>query len=103
MGEREQINIPGTVNEHPNWRRKLPLALEDLEGYEPFRRVAEVLAKSGRSGGDLPHRNVPDFPRVFADRAVGREPTHARRVEDRHAPPVAGRAPSASTARCASQ
>ena len=49
MGEREQINIPGTVDEHPNWRRKLPLALEDLEGYEPFRRVAEVLAKSGRS------------------------------------------------------
>ena len=49
MGEREQINIPGTVDEHPNWRRKLPLALEDLEGYEPFRRVAEVLAISGRS------------------------------------------------------
>jgi 4-alpha-glucanotransferase len=49
MGEREQINIPGTVDEHPNWRRKLPLGLEDLEGYEPFRRVAEVLAKSGRS------------------------------------------------------
>jgi 4-alpha-glucanotransferase len=49
VGEREQINIPGTVDEHPNWRRKLPLALEDLEGNEPFRRVAEVLAKSGRS------------------------------------------------------
>ena len=49
MGEREQINIPGTVDEHPNWRRKLPLGLEDLEGYEPFRRVGEVFAKSGRS------------------------------------------------------
>ena len=42
LGEREQINIPGTVDEHPNWRRKLPVALEDLEGYEPFRRVADV-------------------------------------------------------------
>jgi len=24
----EQANLPGTVDEHPNWRRKLPLALE---------------------------------------------------------------------------
>jgi 4-alpha-glucanotransferase len=23
----DQPNIPGTVNEHPNWRQKLPLAL----------------------------------------------------------------------------
>src|SRR5262249_51202151 len=51
MGEREQVNIPGTVEQHPNWRRKLPLALEDLEGCEPFRRVAEVFRKSGRSWG----------------------------------------------------
>ncbi|MGA7664272.1 MAG: 4-alpha-glucanotransferase, partial [Pseudolabrys sp.] len=29
VGEREQINIPGTVDEHPNWRRKLSLELED--------------------------------------------------------------------------
>ena len=24
----DQANLPGTVAEHPNWRRKLPLALE---------------------------------------------------------------------------
>jgi 4-alpha-glucanotransferase len=48
LGEREQINIPGTVDEHPNWRRKLPLALEDLDAYEPLRRVANAFTKAGR-------------------------------------------------------
>ena len=48
LGEREQINIPGTVDEHPNWRRKLPVALEDMEGHDGLSRVAEVFARSGR-------------------------------------------------------
>jgi (1->4)-alpha-D-glucan 1-alpha-D-glucosylmutase len=28
LGMSEQVNLPGTTREHPNWRRKLPLALE---------------------------------------------------------------------------
>jgi len=49
MGVLDQVNIPGTIDEHPNWRRKLPVMLEDLEGYEPLWRVADVFALSGRS------------------------------------------------------
>jgi 4-alpha-glucanotransferase len=30
LGVLEQPNIPGTVNEHPNWRRRLPLAIEEI-------------------------------------------------------------------------
>jgi 4-alpha-glucanotransferase len=48
LGMREQINIPGTVHEHPNWRRKVPVLLEDLEENEALRRVAEVFARGGR-------------------------------------------------------
>ena len=29
FGQREQVNLPGTVDERPNWRRKLPRNLED--------------------------------------------------------------------------
>jgi 4-alpha-glucanotransferase len=47
-GEREQINIPGTMDEHPNWRRKLPLFLEQLPGNAQFARVAEAFARTGR-------------------------------------------------------
>ena len=31
LGVVEQPNIPGTVDEHPNWRRKLPVELEAIE------------------------------------------------------------------------
>jgi (1->4)-alpha-D-glucan 1-alpha-D-glucosylmutase len=30
LGEKEQANVPGTVDEHPNWQRKLPLDLAAL-------------------------------------------------------------------------
>jgi 4-alpha-glucanotransferase len=30
LGVVDQPNIPGTVDEHPNWRQKLPVALEDI-------------------------------------------------------------------------
>ena len=36
----EQANLPGTVDEHPNWRRKLPVALERC-GAKP--RVQQAL------------------------------------------------------------
>jgi 4-alpha-glucanotransferase len=32
MGAVEQPNVPGTVDEHPNWRVRLPIAIEDLAG-----------------------------------------------------------------------
>src|SRR5690606_18446017 len=32
LGVVEQCNLPGTVDEHPNWRRKLPLTIEELAG-----------------------------------------------------------------------
>ncbi len=30
LGVADQPNIPGTVDEHPNWRQRLPIALEDI-------------------------------------------------------------------------
>ena len=30
LGVIDQPNIPGTVNEHPNWRQRLPVALEEI-------------------------------------------------------------------------
>jgi 4-alpha-glucanotransferase len=49
LGEVEQINIPGTVDQHPNWRRKIPVLLEDLEGHGELLRVTRAFAKAGRS------------------------------------------------------
>src|SRR5258708_20140064 len=30
LGLINQPNIPGTVNEHPNWRQRLPLAIDEI-------------------------------------------------------------------------
>ncbi len=42
-GEEEQANLPGTVDEHPNWRRKLSVTLEDLAKDQRLRRLAEAI------------------------------------------------------------
>lgn len=44
-----QVNLPGTLDEHPNWRLRLPIALEDLMNREAVARVAEIMRSAGRS------------------------------------------------------
>jgi 4-alpha-glucanotransferase len=49
LGEIDQINIPATVDEHPNWQRRLAVPLEDLDGNAELGRVAETFTKAGRN------------------------------------------------------
>ena len=44
-GAAEQVNVPGTVDEHPNWRRKLAIDLEDLPRQPLFCAIVEALAE----------------------------------------------------------
>lgn len=39
----EQVNLPGTVAEYPNWRRRLPVALETWLNDERLQQLAENL------------------------------------------------------------
>ena len=43
LGEVEQANLPGTVDGHPNWRRKLGRELEDIPRDEGFLRITAAL------------------------------------------------------------
>ena len=45
----EQANLPGTVDQHPNWRRKLPLALEQWKTDAHVADLPEIMA--GRAAG----------------------------------------------------
>ena len=45
LGEEEQPNLPGTVDGHPNWRRRLSLDLEDWGGLAPTRTLFAALAE----------------------------------------------------------
>ena len=49
LGVRERPNMPGTVDEFPNWRRGLPMPLEDIEHADGPRRIADVMRRGGRS------------------------------------------------------
>ncbi len=44
----EQINVPGTVNEQPNWRRRLDLPLEAWRDHAPLRALAAALVLERR-------------------------------------------------------
>lgn len=57
LGVLDQPNVPGTIDEHPNWRRRLPLALEDLRRHPRVRALARVLLGAGRSAGTLPPKS----------------------------------------------
>ena len=47
VGERHRPNVPGTVDENPNWRRPLPVTIEQLDraGAED---VADTIDKGRR-------------------------------------------------------
>ena len=48
LGLAEQVNVPGTIAEHPNWRRRLPVDLEDLANVPLLKSIAGILASAGR-------------------------------------------------------
>jgi malto-oligosyltrehalose synthase/4-alpha-glucanotransferase len=45
LGVKRQINLPGTTDQYPNWRRKLPVTLERLPGDERVAELASALAR----------------------------------------------------------
>ena len=49
LGQEEQPNLPGTVDEHPNWRRRLPGPADALvQGEATAARIAAVAAERPR-------------------------------------------------------
>ncbi len=59
LGVREQVNLPGTTDEHPNWRRKLPLALERWPDDERFTGLARALSALRPLAQPRPVRRAP--------------------------------------------
>ena len=48
LGMSEQVNLPGTVDDYPNWRRKLPVAGAALGDDPRLRAVAGAMQAAGR-------------------------------------------------------
>lgn len=43
LGSPEQINVPGTTDEQPNWRRRLPATLEEIEDHPLAQAIVEAM------------------------------------------------------------
>ena len=78
LGIVEQQNLPGTIDEHPNWRRRYPVAVEALSGDPGLAAIASVvgLTRDGSSDGNpAGEENGEASPR--SDEAWGASPGSA--------------------------
>lgn len=41
----EQVNIPGTIDEHPNWLQKLPVSIEDFFETDSVKQIVSTMRK----------------------------------------------------------
>ena len=51
LGLVEQPNIPGTVDEHPNWRRRLPVSLQHIASAIDFDALRAATRERSRPRG----------------------------------------------------
>ena len=69
LGQREQANVPGTTEDvHPNWRRRMAIALEDLAAAPFFTAVTAAVRAERQSptpaAAPLPPLETADVPRA---------------------------------------
>jgi 4-alpha-glucanotransferase len=51
--EADPVNVPATSDEHPNWRRRLSMTLEELAARPRFLDIAEIFrAERGPRASD---------------------------------------------------
>lgn len=56
----EAQNLPGTIDAHPNWRRKIPVDVEKIAAQDVMKKTAQIMADAGRSG--LKAKTRKEFP-----------------------------------------
>jgi 4-alpha-glucanotransferase len=53
--ESDPVNVPATSDEHPNWRRRLSMTLEEIAVLPRFIDVAEIFRMERQGGGSIVH------------------------------------------------
>ena len=48
LGVHERPNVPGTIDEFPNWRLALPAPVEDIEHADGVLRIVAEMKAAGR-------------------------------------------------------
>ncbi|WOH36328.1 4-alpha-glucanotransferase [Thalassotalea fonticola] len=50
LGLKEQVNIPGTIDEHPNWRRRLPYTIAEFWQHQDMNNLVTVMNQERPKG-----------------------------------------------------
>jgi 4-alpha-glucanotransferase len=50
----EQLNLPGTTHEHPNWRRKMKYSVEELDSNPDAQHVTRMFRRWLENTGRVP-------------------------------------------------
>ena len=58
IGQRDQVNLPGTTDEYPNWKLRLSQDLEQLGDDPRLHDLARVLRRERGSGSRRPYRET---------------------------------------------
>jgi malto-oligosyltrehalose synthase/4-alpha-glucanotransferase len=78
LGTLDQVNVPGTTDQYPNWRRKLPLELERWPGEERFPALcAAIEAQRPRWEAQRPKPAAREVPAARIPGATYRLQLHA--------------------------
>ena len=49
LGQKQQINVPGTIDEYPNWRYKIPSDIEDWHALADIEHIAAAITRERSS------------------------------------------------------
>ena len=58
----DQPNIPGTVNEHPNWRQRLPVAIDEMPSAIDVAALKAATAERARAARLTRNHSSGDEP-----------------------------------------
>ncbi len=50
LGMTEPVNVPGTTNEYPNWRRKLAQSLEEIFADKEVNKLLKTVSQRRKAG-----------------------------------------------------
>ena len=46
IGLVDQVNVPGTIDAYPNWRNRLPVAIDELADHPGFRAHTRTMREA---------------------------------------------------------
>lgn len=60
LAQEEAQNLPGTIDDHPNWRRKCPLTVDELRSDPAFEVISKTMDDAGRNLKQLADNATPE-------------------------------------------